>query len=201
MTARVCPACQRRWSGLVDPDCPVCSGSGRLLLGAASLARHGAEVTSRAVEYALEAAARMSLASPILDVEGGRRALTDTVAQLRASGVLAREGGTGPARGRVQTTKAVHAAAARQTPGYASGDAARLDTPALDWAPDDRPMSGGGQPGFSLAFHLCSLSRVADRFDPMATSVRDLTSGRYVSGKVAERVARTLPLFNPERTR
>lgn len=202
MTVRVCPACQRRWSGVVDPECPICSGAGVLFLGAASLARHGVEVTSRAVEYALEAAARNALAEPVLDIARARAALTDCVAKLGAAGLLSRDGGGVPAvRRRGQSTLTVHRAAARATAGHRNVDAVRLDTAALDWAPDDRPLSGGGLPGFSLAFHLCSLSRVADRFDPMETSIRDVVSGRYVSGKVAERVARTLPLFDLERNR
>lgn len=59
MTIRVCPACARRTSELIEPNCPVCEGTGVVELHPAAIQAYGAPAASEAVLVALEASARM----------------------------------------------------------------------------------------------------------------------------------------------
>jgi hypothetical protein len=59
VTKRVCPACARRTSELVEPSCPVCRGAGVITLHPAAVEVYGPEAASEAVLVALEASARM----------------------------------------------------------------------------------------------------------------------------------------------
>jgi len=84
---RTCPACQRRYAGLIDPACPVCAGLGVLTLGAAALHHHEAPAVARAVELYLEHHAAQ--AAGTLPLGQHRPHLEATVAELRVAGVLA----------------------------------------------------------------------------------------------------------------
>lgn len=58
MHARICPACSKRHGELVAQNCPVCAGTGVVILGAAALSLHEPAVVSQAVALAIEAEAR-----------------------------------------------------------------------------------------------------------------------------------------------
>ena len=145
----MCPYCGRRWSGSVEPDCLICAGEGVLDTGAAGVGRFGAEVTARAVENALEGRARNSMArlagpAPIV-MSQARASLRLCVLELRAAGLLQRRAGDRAAAARLAVFTAARDLGA--TPLVEVGE----------WFADDRPRSGGGGPGFDLAFYLCDL--------------------------------------------
>lgn len=205
MTARMCPACARRWGMLIDDACPICSGLGVLQLGRGATGKYGPEAVSVAVEYALEGQARRALASNPQDTGNARAALTDGVAQLRARGMISRNAEGGPLNRRVPTTvPKIRSTAARITPGYQDQDGQACETRTLEWPPNDRPMAAGGIPGFSLGFFTCNLARAADPLDPLNPkhTVQALTGARWTASKRAEMLAQAaIPLFDPlERT-
>lgn len=82
---RVCPACSRRYAGLIAPDCAVCCGIGSLGLGAAALAQAEPNAVARAIELYLEHKARAARAHPNRDHRG---LLEAAVHELRTAGVL-----------------------------------------------------------------------------------------------------------------
>jgi hypothetical protein len=84
---RACPACLRRYAGVIAPDCPVCRGLGTITLGAAALASADPRAVARAIELYLETAARR--ARETLPVAQLREALTAAVDDLRHAGVIA----------------------------------------------------------------------------------------------------------------
>lgn len=91
---RTCPACARRYAGLIDPDCPICQGTGALSLGAAALAQTTPPAAARAVELFLEASARRARAT--LPLAALRPALEAAVDEARHAGLLADRFETGP---------------------------------------------------------------------------------------------------------
>lgn len=82
---RVCPACARRYGGLIAPDCRVCQGTGILGLGAAALAQHSAPAVARSVELYLELRAQASTHLPTAQRPD---VLEAAVLELRSAGVL-----------------------------------------------------------------------------------------------------------------
>lgn len=87
---RTCPACARREAGLIDPECIVCAGDGRLELGPLALHRRTPQVVARAVEMNLEATARLALSGRDPDLDAARRDVHLQVARLRTGNLLAR---------------------------------------------------------------------------------------------------------------
>lgn len=88
MAARTCPACQRRYAGLVDPECVICQGAGVLRLGPAALHKNEPAVVARAIEGYLEAYLRsvdqmLPIGNPKLE------ALGNAVSELVHAGLLA----------------------------------------------------------------------------------------------------------------
>lgn len=83
---RVCPACARRFGGLVAPSCRICQGTGVLGLGAAALAQHSAPAVARTVELYLELRAQAS--GPLPQAQRPE-VLEAAVLELRSAGVLA----------------------------------------------------------------------------------------------------------------
>jgi hypothetical protein len=169
---------------VVDPDCPVCSGTGTLVLGPA-LSLYGADVASRAVEYGVEAAAReaMSLVPGAAAITAARYAVTVTVAKMRVASLLAYETSrAGPLPATRLDRHEIHDRARSLTVGYETGDSAALDAPPLLFDPDDRPLAHGGIPGFSVAGYVCHMSRAADPVDPLAptAATRELAHSRTV---------------------
>lgn len=88
MPSRTCPACSRRYAGLIDPDCVICAGVGALTLGAAGLHKNDPAVAARAVEIYLEVTARHALKSLPIG-EPRMEALSAAVAELKHAGLLA----------------------------------------------------------------------------------------------------------------
>ena len=174
MTRRVCPACQRRWAGWIAPDCDVCRGEGRLELGEAAVKTEGPDVTSRAVELALESAARYALADLTFTYDTAHRALTDAVKALQTARILA---GPGPA--------ANYPVIARRP--LQAGTAMTLDAPPLLWDAHDRPVAAG-IPGFSAAGYISRMARIADPLDLFGPS----TSERHQQHSTLEQRATRL---------
>jgi hypothetical protein len=87
VSRRTCPACARRYAGLVAEDCPVCDGVGTLGLGAAALATAEPSAVARAVELYLEGKARR--ANGRRPHTEHRHAVEEAVMELRSAGVLA----------------------------------------------------------------------------------------------------------------
>jgi len=162
MTARACPACARRYTMVIAPDCPICAGAGTLTLGR-TVAQYGAETVSRSVELTLELAARDVMAAGGT-IDQGRAALSAAVANLRRVGLLGTEP-TRPPAGRL-TVDVVNATAAALTDGYRPDLPYAVDAPPLTpYRPDDRPHAAGTIPGFSNAGYISSMTRVSDPLD------------------------------------
>lgn len=193
MTRRVCPACQRRWAGLVADDCPICAGTGTLDLGRAAVQTKSAEAASLAAELILETTARQDLAAtstqhaPPIDV--ARRHLTEAVDKMRRAGLLARTPEPSPTtvRGPFNRDQAERRALAIS--GAARSDLYLLHRPALELQPDDRPLAAGGIPGFSAAGYVAHHVRVADPRYPFGPSTRDVWTGRYATHRAAKALA------------
>ncbi|RIJ76595.1 hypothetical protein D1871_11010 [Nakamurella silvestris] len=169
----MCPACARRLTMLVEDDCPICGGTGVLALGAAGLARHPAEVASRAIEIALEGIAKESLAAAGPDMTVARRHLTRGVGELTKAGLIAKTPQPEPLHLAARlSTEDIKTEARRMNRKHPADDAV-LDAPALAWEPDDRPLAAGGIPGFSAAGYIANLARVCDPLDPLARTTRD----------------------------
>lgn len=181
MTARrTCPACSRRYAGLVDPECVICSGLGVVGLGAAALHTAPAAAVARAVELYLEAAAR-DAGARLPPGQPRREALEAAAAELRVVGVLADPPTAGPqhpATGsvpvrehhrRVDVIAAQLAARAGVEP--TGDDAQRLDADPTLYGPRDRP-GAAGLPVVSAAGHPARLAMAADPKDPLG-STRD----------------------------
>lgn len=84
---RTCPACARRYAGLVDAACVVCQGLGTLNLGNAALHYYPAPAVARAVELHLEGVA--ANATHTQPPNARAQVLEAAVDELRAAGVLA----------------------------------------------------------------------------------------------------------------
>jgi hypothetical protein len=87
MAARTCPACQRRYAGLVDPDCVICRGAGVLRLGHAGLHKNDPAVVARAIEGYLEAYLRA--VDQMLPIGNAKlEALANAVSELVHAGLI-----------------------------------------------------------------------------------------------------------------
>lgn len=175
---RTCPACARRFAGLVDPDCPVCDGIGVLSLGAAALANATPPAVARAVELYLEACARR--ARRTMPLARLREALEASVDELRTAGVLAHNLEAGhPAHRRaadqardVDELDALRIARGRLTAIRLAGvevtdvDRAALAPTATTTLDNARPTVGA-VPVLSRAGHRSQLARAADPIHPL----------------------------------
>lgn len=88
MHARVCPACSKRYAEIVSPNCPVCSGTGVVVLGAAALSLYEPAVVSQAVALAIESSARDIEANTTLSVDRAD-SLNDRLTLLVNAGLMA----------------------------------------------------------------------------------------------------------------
>jgi hypothetical protein len=190
---RTCPACARRYAGLITPDCAVCWGVGVIGLGPAALHRSEPAVVARSIELYLEAASRTVAADLPLGDER-RDALAAAADELRVAGVIAdslahgeaahhrADAPEGAAR-RVTDSEAArmaHLAGARLTPS----DAANLDAEAIEYGLDDRPLAKA-LPVVSASGSQSFLARAADPADPLGDTrqqvyARDATERRAV---------------------
>lgn len=174
---QTCPLCRRRTTGVVDPDCIVCEGIGVIGLGTYGIVHHGADVTGRAVELYLEAAAReattdLPIGQPRLN------ALHAAVTRLRDLGVItAPLGVTEPSTlGDPLPTHTLEAAAARAAflmgATVTPSDAANTTAPPIRYNPDDRPRATGLLPTTSQAGYPSALARVGDPTDALGPDTR-----------------------------
>lgn len=196
---RTCPACSRRYAGLVTPDCPVCQGLGVLNLGAAALHHYDPAPIARAVELYLETQARRTRHE--LPLGQHRDTLATAVDELRLAGVLAHPSdGTGtPAR----TTPPADAASTRVAELDAYRVARALGTPvnttvvaALAEGPVDlvglRPRDGHPPTG-SANGHRSALATIADPIDPLGPDTAELRATRYAHDHAGHVIAAATP--------
>lgn len=197
---RVCPACQRRYAGLVAADCAVCQGLGVLNLGAAALAHYDAAPVARAVELYLEAHARRHRHE--LPLGQHRQGLESAVDELRIAGVLAapHEGGT-PARAPIPTDAA--SARVAELDSYRVARAlgtpvttivvAALAAPPVDDLAQVRPRDGRAPTG-SANGHRSALATAADPLDPLGDDTAVIAATRYADTHRANVIAAAVPV-------
>jgi len=185
----------------VAADCPICDGTGILVLGRGAMEKHGPEVASLAVEVALETRSRADLGQQHPDLTEARRNQSRTVAKMRQVGLLARADTYGQQQGlrklKAMTIAQVKAAAAVVAPEFHPEAMGYLSRPVLEWTSDDRPLASGGIPGFSAGGFVAHLVRVADPQDPLTLEgTRLRAQKRTAAARRAEALAGTLPLFD-----
>lgn len=196
---RTCPACSRRYAGLIAPDCPVCQGLGVLTLGAGALHHFEPAAVARAVELYLEAKARQSRQE--LPLGQHRQALEAHVDELRVAGVLASTADAGghPAR----PTPPVDASSARvaELDAYratrqlgASPDPAVLNALTAPELPLElaRPRDGR-PPQASATGHPSAIATIADPIDPLGPNTGDLELERDTRTHRARVIAASVP--------
>lgn len=196
---RTCPACSRRYAGLIAPDCPVCQGLGVLTLGAAALHHYEPAAVARAVELYLEAKARQTRHE--LPLGQHRQALEASVDELRVAGVLA---STADAAGRpARDPVPQDAASARvaELDAYRATKAlgARPDTAVLNaLAAPELPLElarprDGRPPQASATGHPSALATIADPIDPLGPDSGELALERDSRTHRARVIAASVP--------
>ena len=175
MSRRTCPACARRYAGLVDPQCLVCWGLGVVGLGTAALHVDEPATVARAIEIYLESKARESEVSHPIG-EPRREALAAAVDELRIAGVIADTVQLGtPANSRQDapegTARRVNDSEGARLAWLHGGrsrpsDMANLDAPPVVYGIDDRPLVHS-LPRVSAAGSQSALAKVADPADPL----------------------------------
>lgn len=197
---RTCPACARRYAGLVSADCPICRGLGVLPLGAAALHAFEPDAVARAVELYLEHAAQA--ATERLDLGDRRDALEVATDELRAAGVLASSaagvgtpahpsgpgGATSPGVVEVDARRLAHAAG-RTLKG---GEDVTLALPPLTDLQGHR-YRDGRTPTASANGHRAALAVIADPIDPLGPDVAELAADRFATDHQAEVIAQATP--------
>lgn len=183
---RTCPACARRYAGLVDPECPICHGLGVLTLGAGALHHYDPPAVARSVELYLEHAAQHARAT--LPLAGWRFTLEAAADQLRHAGILAAhsdDAGTpahdprpaDPAAAPVVELDAHRAT--RQlthTPVTAAVLNGLAAPPLTTLTPDVRPREA--PPTASANGHRSSIAVIADPIDPLGPDTAALNVTR-----------------------
>lgn len=198
---RTCPACQRRYAGLVAPDCVVCQGLGVLTLGAAALHHYDPAPIARAIELYLETNARRTRTELPLGLH--RAALEVSVDELRLAGVLATvtdSAGTPAHAPRPQDATAPHVAeldayrATRnlgQHPDTATLEALRPDTQPI---PLHRARPRDGRPPQASATgHPSALATIADPIDALGPDTATLELDLFTSNHRARVIAAAVP--------
>lgn len=196
---RTCPACARRYAGLVATDCVICTGLGVLSLGAAALAHYEPAAVSRAVELYLEARAQRTQQELPL----GQRpaALEAAVDELRIAGVLA---STADAAGTPAHTRHVDGTAARvaeldayratrdlgETPGPRVVNALRA--PRVADLTEARPRDGR-IPTASITGDRSATATIADPIDPLGPDTDTILNDRHRNQHRARVIAAAVP--------
>lgn len=183
MSRRACPACARRYAGLIPDDCPVCDGIGILSLGNAALARHAPAAVARAVELYLEHAAHR--AARDLPYAQRRAALELAVTELRTAGILATIADTGtPATPAQPDDAQARTLAEREAYAVATELNARPTTAVLNsLAASTLPLTAcrPGEHVIAIASangHPAQLARAADPIDPLGPDLLELAADR-----------------------
>ena len=196
---RTCPACSRRYAGLIAPDCPICQGLGVLTLGAAALHHFEPAAVGRAVELYLEAKARQSRQE--LPLGQHRQALESHVDELRVAGVLASTADAGghPARSPVppdaSSARVAELDAYRATRQLgATPDTAVLNALTSPDLPLDRARPRDGRPPQASATgNPSALAAIADPIDPLGPDTGALTIQRHAHDHRARVIAAATP--------
>lgn len=199
---RLCPACARRYAGLVAHDCPVCAGRGVLTLGAAALHHYDTPAVARAVDLFLEHAAQQ--ATQHLPLSDRRSALEAATDDLRVAGVLsstADASGT-PAR----TPGPTDTASARVTELNAhrlTRDLGRPPTPRVAAALTSRPDPAltdvratrlrGLVPQVSATGNRSAVATIADPIAVLGPDVSVLQSDQRSTDHAARTIAQAVP--------
>lgn len=206
---RTCPACSRRYAGLVAPDCPVCQGIGTLTLGPPILNALPPQAAARAIELRLEQVARQTQATYPIGHPAHAETLEQTVRDLTYRGCLADPLLTPSAP--VHDAAPSHHAVVR---AIASGhrpeqvwdqlatnfdkipgpEAARhihaLDAPPTIHGRDDRPHANGQLPRVSTNGSHSSMAQATDPWHPLETTTHELATQRQQWEHQAQAAAR-----------
>jgi hypothetical protein len=199
---RTCPACSRRYAGLIAPDCPICQGLGVLTLGAAALHHFEPAAIARAIELYLEAKARQSRHE--LPLGSHRQALEAHVDELRVAGVLATtaDGAGHPARNPVppdaSSARVAELDAYRATRSLgATPDTAVLNALNALNAPElplDRARPRDGRPPQASATgHPSAIATIADPIDPLGPNTGEIAIQRDAHTHRARVIAASIP--------
>lgn len=197
---RTCPACARRYAGLIAPDCPVCQGLGVLNLGAAALHHYEPAPIARAVELYLEATSRRLRRQ--LDLGQHRQALEAAVDELRLAGVLTSTADAAGTPARAPIPQDAASARVAELDAYratrdlgATPDTATLEGLRAQPQPLDRrsrPIDGR-PPQTSANGHPSALATIADPLDPLGPDTGALTIQRHAHDHRARVIAAATP--------
>lgn len=197
MTARrTCPACARRYGGLVADECVVCAGLGTLTLGPAALASHAPGAVARSVELYLELAARRTARDTVPLAERPSR-LEDAVAELHAAGIL---GSPTTATGTAARQPPPHDDTSRRTAELEAhrltGKLGKPVTPAALAQLHAPPIAlEHARAPLAVAAHASAngvrahLALVADPIDPLGPDLAHLAADRHAANHAARVLA------------
>lgn len=179
MPIRLCPACDVRKSKLVDPDCPICLGGGTVRLGSAGVFLTSPAITSRSLDYIVEAAARRA------DESGrpSREVLIEVMRKARDLGIVQAQA----------TDTDLEAADVAAAFGYQPGDGDRISSPPLRFDPADQPHAHGAPPRISADGHQSYLARAVDPIEGEWTA-----AGLAAENRTVDFQARVLAEATPE---
>ncbi len=193
MARRTCPACPKRYAGLVADDCPVCNGVGVIGLHPAALYRSDPAVVARAVDLFLESACREAAAVHAPGGTGRLEALAAAAQRLRDARVTTAP--LGVAEGdaaytpEYPATRVVDAYAARMSrelgQAVKPSDVANLDAAKVTHAADDRPRAHGLLPRTSAAGFPSQLAMAADPTDALGPDTRARVYAEQASDRSA----------------
>lgn len=213
---RVCPACARRTSELVSPDCAVCRGDGFLTLHPAALAIYEPAVVAEAVALALEAAARVIEGQTTLS-DDRQAVLAGKVRDLVAARIIQSPGQlkamprhehivAGPRRRKHQSANQISFTESPEIVAEAvtgepskSYDSAVLAAKPHRYKTKDRPLMRG-LPILSADGHPSHLARVTDPQDAYTDTPQDCAD-RARRTRQAKVVVATVPLVLAERSK
>jgi len=168
MITRCCPACAKRHAQLISLNCPVCDGYGTITLGAAALSMHEPATVSKAVEIAVEAAAR-TIDTTLTLSDDRTTPLRAAVTMLARAGIV-----DAPARRTSHKPRPLHLVvddapavdlAAETVPTVTPRDAVLTLAPAYEYSQHERP-NARGLPVMSAAGHPSHTARIADPMTP-----------------------------------
>lgn len=207
---RTCPACAKRYAGLVATDCPICQGLGVLTLGAAALHNYDTAAVARAIDLYLEHNAQAIRDQ--LPLGSRRAALEAATDNLRAAGILARntDGPGRPAKAAAPrdaaSTRVTELEAYRVTRDLGARPTTAvlnaLAAPPLP--PTDlhtaRPRTGT-IPTASTTGHRSATATIADPIDPLGPDTTTILNTRVTADYRAKVIAHAVPTAANRRRR
>lgn len=175
-----CPACTRTRYHLINAECPICAGEGRLRLGAPALSFYSPDTVARAVALALESLARSITETTTLSANRSRL-LAGELHKLEAAGLLH------PSKNSpdLPPTPIPQRATPEQLAETATGQQLTLfdirvsdtGTRSFEYHPDDRPRARG-LPVLSAAGHPSAVAMICDPADPFGDTRREANETR-----------------------